>query len=363
MTSVKVTTADEPGVEKFAGTLFMAALGTMELANVELGVRLGLYEALWQHGPQTSGDLATATGTVERYVREWLEQQAVAGVLEVDDPAPPPDKRSFSLPNAHAHVLLDDNSEACMKPCAAVAPWVAKSLDLMTEEFRRGTGVAFGAFGVHDLQAAFTRPVFRHHLVQNWLPALPEVQAKLSAGSPVRIAEVGCGTGIAALTIADAYPQARIDGYDLDEASIRIAQAAAEHQGIADRVHFQVRDAGDPTIPGGYDLVMAIEMIHDVPDPVAVLSTMRTLAGTDGTVLVADERTEDVFTVPGSEMERFFYSFSPLHCLAVSMQANGAGTGTVLRANTLRDYATRAGFSTVDILDVDHPQFRLYRLS
>jgi hypothetical protein len=109
-------------------------------------------------------------------------------------------------------------------------------------------------------------------------------------------------------------------------------------------------------------LVMAIEMIHDVPDPVAVLSTMRTLAGTDGTVLVADERTEDVFTVPGSEMERFFYSFSPLHCLAVSMQANGAGTGTVLRANILRDYATRAGFSTVDILDVDHPQFRLYRL-
>jgi hypothetical protein len=104
-------------------------------------------------------------------------------------------------------------------------------------------------------------------------------------------------------------------------------------------------------------------MIHDVPDPVGVLRTMRTLAGSEGTVLVADERTEDVFSVPGNEMERFFYSFSPLHCLAVSMQAGGAGTGTVLRTDTLRDYANRAGFSAVHILDVDHPQFRLYRLS
>jgi 2-polyprenyl-3-methyl-5-hydroxy-6-metoxy-1,4-benzoquinol methylase len=170
-------------------------------------------------------------------------------------------------------------------------------------------------------------------------------------------------TGVAALTLADAYTQARIDGYDLDEASIRIAHEAAERRGVSDRVHFQVRDAGDPTVPGGYDLVMAIEMIHDVPDPVSILSTMRTLARTDGTVLVADDRTEDVFTVPGSEMERFFYSFSPLHCLAVSMQANGAGAGTVMRADTLRAYATQAGFSPLEILDVEHPQFRLYQLS
>jgi 2-polyprenyl-3-methyl-5-hydroxy-6-metoxy-1,4-benzoquinol methylase len=363
MTSVEVSSADEVQVEEFAGTLFMAALATLELANVELGVRLGLYEALWRDGPQSSGELANATGTVERYVREWLEQQAVSGVLEVDDAAQPPKARSFSLPTAHAHVLLDEDSEACMKPCAAIAPWVAKSIEIMTDEFRRGTGVAFGTFGVHDLQAAFTRPVFRHHLVQNWLPALPELQAKLSAGAPVRIAEVGCGTGVAALTIAEAYPQARVDGFDLDEASIAVARENADRQGLADRVHFEVRDAGDPTTAGDYDLVLAIEMIHDVPDPVSVLRTMRTLAGTDGTVLVADERTEDTLTVPGNEMERFFYSFSPLHCLAVSMQDSGAGTGTVMRADTLRAYATQAGFSAMDILDVEHPQFRLYQLS
>jgi 2-polyprenyl-3-methyl-5-hydroxy-6-metoxy-1,4-benzoquinol methylase len=363
MTSIELTSADEAKVEEFAGHLFTATLATMELANVELGIRLGLYEALAGHGQLTSAELAKATGTVERYVREWLEQQAVAGVLDVEDPSQAPAARRFSLPNAHAHVLLDDDSEACMKPCAAVVPWVGKSLEIMTEEFRRGEGVEFGRFDLHDLQAAFTRPVFIHHLVQDWLPSLPEVQAKLAAGQPVRIAEVGCGEGVAALTIAAAYPNAQIDGYDLDEASIRVARASAADCGVGDRVRFEMRDAGDPAITGDYDLVMALEMLHDVPDPVSVLRTMRTLAADDGTVLVVDERTEDTFTLPASEMERFLYTFSPLHCLAVSMQDGGVGTGTVLRTDTLRQYAASAGFSSVDVLDVDHPQFRLYRLS
>jgi 2-polyprenyl-3-methyl-5-hydroxy-6-metoxy-1,4-benzoquinol methylase len=123
-----------------------------------------------------------------------------------------------------------------------------------------------------------------------------------------------------------------------------------------------VRDAAEPDIRGDYDLVMAIEMLHDVPDPVAILRTMRRLAGENGAMLVVDERTEDAFTVPTNEMERFFYAFSTLHCLAVSLQDDGVGTGTVIRADTVRRYAAEAGCSTVEILDVDHPQFVLYRL-
>jgi 2-polyprenyl-3-methyl-5-hydroxy-6-metoxy-1,4-benzoquinol methylase len=363
MAGIELTEADESRVEEFAGSLFGACLATMELANVELGLRLGLYQALAGAGPMTAAELSGRAGIAERYAREWLEQQAVAGVVEVDDTAKLPDARRFELPNAHAHVLLDDDSEACMKPCAAVVPWVSKAIDIMVEEFRSGTGAAFGLFDVHDLQAAFTRPVFANHLTQNWLPALPDVQHKLDAGERVRIAEVGCGEGLAAITIARRYPNAEVHGYDLDEASIGVAQRAADDAGVGDRVRFEVRDAADPTIEGGYDLVMAIEMLHDVPDPVGILGTMRKLAAEDGTVLVVDERTEDTFTVPTNEMERFFYSFSTLHCLAVSMQNGGVGTGTVIRPDTMRRYAAEAGFSAVELLDVEHPQFALYRLS
>ncbi|MEY2571623.1 MAG: hypothetical protein QOE63_1973 [Acidimicrobiaceae bacterium] len=284
-------------------------------------------------------------------------------MVEVDDVAKPAAERRFTLPNAHAHVLIDDDSEACMKACAAVVPWLSKAIDIMVEEFRNGTGAAFGLFDLHDIQAAFTRPVFANHLTQSWLPALPEVQAKLTAGERVRIAEVGCGEGLAAITIARAYPNAEIDGFDLDEASIAVARQEAAALGLGDRARFAARDAADPAIVGDYDLVMAVEMLHDVPDPVGILRTMKRLAGASGAVLVVDERAEEAFTVPASEMERFFYTFSTLHCLAVSLQDGGVGTGTVIRPDTVRTYALDAGFSTVDVLDVEHPQFVLYRLA
>ena len=172
MAAIELTAGDEERVEEFAGALFGACLASMELANVELGVRLGLYEALAGAGPVTAAELADRAGIAPRYAREWLEQQAVAGVVEVDDASKPPEERRFELPNAHAHVLLDDDSEACMKPCAAVVPWLSKAIDIMVEEFRQGTGAAFGAFDLHDVQAAFTRPVFANHLTQNWLPAV-----------------------------------------------------------------------------------------------------------------------------------------------------------------------------------------------
>lgn len=363
MSTIELSADEETRVEEFAGKLFDACLGTMELANVELGIRLGFYEALAGSGPTTPGELAATTRVIERYAREWLEQQAVAGIVEVDDTTGVASERRFTLPDAHAHVLIEDDSEACMKPCAAVVPWVAKALDIMVEEFRRGDGAAFGLFDLHDVQAAFTRPVFVNHLTQHWLPALPDVQAKLTSGSPMRVAEVGCGEGLAAILLAKEYPSVEIDGYDLDEASIAVAQRGAVDAGVDERVRFHARDAADPAIEGDYDLVMAIEMIHDVPDPVGILRTMRKLAGEGGAVLVVDERTEDSFTVPANEMERLFYSFSTLHCLAVSMQDGGAGTGTVIRAETLRGYAKEAGFAAVEILDVDHPQFRLYRLT
>jgi 2-polyprenyl-3-methyl-5-hydroxy-6-metoxy-1,4-benzoquinol methylase len=362
MATIELRPEDEAEVEAFAGNLFMACLATMELANVELGVRLGLYEAMAGAAPMTARDLAAATGIAERYAREWLEQQATAAVVEVADAQQPAEERRFLLPNAHAHVLIDDDSEACMKPCAAVVPWVGKALDIMTAEFKQGTGAAFGLFDLHDLQAAFTRPVFANHLTQHWLPAVAEVQVKLSSGQPVRIAEVGSGEGLAAITIATAYPNAIVDGYDLEQASVAAAQREAAAAGVADRARFEARDAGDPAIAGDYDLVMAIEMLHDMPDPVAILRTMKRLAGAEGAVLVVDERTEDAFTVPTTEMERFFYCFSTLHCLAVSMQDGGVGTGTVIRADDVRRYATEAGFDSVEVLDVEHPQFVLYRL-
>jgi 2-polyprenyl-3-methyl-5-hydroxy-6-metoxy-1,4-benzoquinol methylase len=154
-----------------------------------------------------------------------------------------------------------------------------------------------------------------------------------------------------------------VDGFDVDEASIELARANAAASGLEDRVRFHVRDASDPTLEGTYDLVTAFECIHDMPRPVEVLRTMRRLAGSDGAVIVMDENVAERFTAPGDEMERFFYGASVLCCLPTGMASQpSAATGTVMRPDTLRRYAIEAGFRAVELLPLEHPFFRFYRL-
>lgn len=365
--TITTTDVDIEQVEALSGRLFMAGLEALELLNVELGLRLGLYAALADGGLLTTAELAGATGIAERYAREWLEQQAVTGILHVDDVAADAPSRRYELPAAHAHVLLDPDSPANTTPLAAFVAEAGRMVPAVVDAFRTGGGVAYADYAIHDLQAAFTRPVFVNNLLQEWLPALPDVHARLVAGEPVRIAEIGCGEGIAAITIGRAFPSVIVHGYDLDEASVAAARRHAAEGGVGDRVRFEVADAskGAAAISDGppYDLVFAIEMLHDVPDPVGVLATMRELRAPGGTVLVADERVADEFTAPGDEMERFMYAASVLHCLPVGMAEEGsAATGTVIRSSIVRDYSTRAGFTATTVLPVDHPQFRLYRL-
>jgi SAM-dependent methyltransferase len=163
--------------------------------------------------------------------------------------------------------------------------------------------------------------------------------------------------------MARAYPNVRVDGFDLDAPSIELARANAAEAGVADRVQFHVVDAADPDLAGRYDLVTVFEAIHDLSQPVAVLESMRSLAGPDGTVLVVDERTADTFTAPGDDMERCLYGYSVLFCLPTGMADQpSAATGTVMRAGTLEGYAHEAGFESTQVLPVEHPQFRLYRL-
>jgi 2-polyprenyl-3-methyl-5-hydroxy-6-metoxy-1,4-benzoquinol methylase len=364
-TTIDLTQQDTAQVEAFSGQLFMAGLGALELLSVELGLRLGLYEALAGHGPTTVAELASATGIAERYAQEWLEQQAVSGTLDVDDVERAPGDRTYTLPPAHAHVLLDPDSPANTTPVAGFVAAGGRILPMVADAFRRGGGVPYADYEVHDLQAAFTRPAFKQSLVQEWLPALADIQCRLDAGEALRIAEIGCGEGMAAIAIAAAYPRVRVDGFDIDDASVAAARKLASEAGVGDRVRFEVWDAsGKAQTPAHrYDLVMAIEMLHDTSDPIGILRTMRSLRAEGGEVLVVDERVADAFTAPGDEIERFMYVASVLHCLPVGMVDEGsAATGTVIRADTVRRYAAAAGFGSVAVLPVEHPQFRLYRL-
>ncbi len=360
----ETTTADpEEQAGAFAEQLFGAALGAIELATIDLGRRHGLYEALRFDGPATSAELADRAGIAERYAREWLEQQAASGVLTVDDQTAPAAERRFELPDAHAVVLLDGEHPAFSGVMADIPAIIGRTIDQLSEAFRSGGGVPYAAYQLHDMQAGFTRPMFAASLVSEWLPALTDVQARLEAGEALRIADIGCGEGWSSIYVAEAYPNVTVHGYDLDDASIAAARRHATSRGVDDRVHFEVQDVTDPSFGERYDLVWAIEMIHDLADPVGALTAMRRLAGVDGTVLVIDENATEAFEAPADEIQRLLYAFSVVHCLPAGMaDSPSAGTGTLMRPDTLRSYAASAGFASVEILPVEHPFFRFYRL-
>ncbi|MGH2350290.1 MAG: SAM-dependent methyltransferase [Chloroflexota bacterium] len=348
-----------------AGRLFQSFLGTMDLLAVYLGDRLGLYRALAEGGPATAGELAARTGTHQRYVREWLEQQAVTGILDVDDDAAEAAARRYRLRPGYAEVLLDQDSLSYLAYLGRFAVALGTTAPAVRDAFRNGGGVSWEQFG-EDMRAGqgeANRPIFGTLLGTAWLPAIPDIHARLGAETPARVADIACGVGWSSIAIAKAYPNVQVDGFDLDAPAIETARQNAAAAGVADRVRFHGRDAGDPALAGRYDLVIICEALHDLSRPVEALQTMRRLAAAGGAVVVVDERAAEVFAAPGDDTERLLYGYSVLCCLACGLaEQPSAATGTVMRPATLRQYAQEAGFREMEVLPIEHDVFRIYRL-
>jgi len=345
--------------------MFGATIATLDLFHVWLGERLGLYRALADDGPATAAELAKRAGINDRYAREWLEQQAVAGLLAVDDTGDPA-TRTFSIPPGHDEVFLDRDSLSYMTPFALGVVGMAQALPQVREAFVTGSGVPYEAYGADTRQFIgwANRPMFVNLLASEWFPGVPGLVDRLQADPPARIADVGCGTGWSSIAIARGFPKTLVTGLDLDEASIDEARQNAVDSGVIDRVTFDVRNAADPQLAGSFDLVCAFETIHDMVDPVGALRAMRALRAEGGTVLVADERVSDVFTTEVEAGERFQWGWSAIHCLPCALtDPPAAGTGTIMRASTFRGYALEAGFTDVEVLPIEHDFWRFYRLT
>jgi 2-polyprenyl-3-methyl-5-hydroxy-6-metoxy-1,4-benzoquinol methylase len=342
--------------------LFNATIGAMDLAGVYLGERLGLYRVIVERGPLTSTELAEAAGLHERYAREWLEQQAASSILDAEEDG---GTWRFRLPEGHAEALADTSSLNYVTPFSLLTVACLRPIDDLLEAFRTGDGVPYAAYGadLHEGQGAFTRPLFLSLLSQEWLPCVSEIHERLLADPPARVADVACGIGWSSIGIARGYSSVTVDGIDLDEASIALAQRNLTGSGVEDRVTFAVSDAADPRLSGRYDLVTIFEALHDMSYPVEVLRACRGMLAEGGLILIGDERTDDSFGPDASELERLYYGFSILHCLPVGMVGEGAaGTGTVMREHTVEHYASAAGFTSFEVAPIENDFWRFYVL-
>ncbi|MGN9911305.1 SAM-dependent methyltransferase [Phytohabitans sp. LJ34] len=352
---------DDP-TEALADRLFRDALGALELYTVYLGDRLGLYRALHEGGPATSTELADRTGTAERYIREWLEHHAASGLLEVDDVAAGPLDRRYHLPAAHVPVLADRDDVRFAAHRAIDIVRGGRPLPDLVEAFRTG-GAPPRLPWEPEGRAADNRPTYLAHLGAEWLPAIADVDRRLRAQPPARVADLACGMGWSSIAIARAYPLVTVDGFDLDAAAIADAGRNAAAEGLADRVSFSVADAAAPALSGRYDLVTILEGFHDMARPVDVLRAVRSMLADGGSVVMIDEKVADEFTAPAPDLERYHYGWSVVTCLPGAMgDPETAATGAVMRTATLRRYAGEAGFHSVEVLPIETATWRFYRL-
>jgi len=295
-------------------------------------------------------------------VREWLEHHAASGLLAVDDPAAGPLERRYRMPPEHVPVLADPDNVSYEAYRGVEAVRAARPLPELVEAFRNG-GAPPPLPWEPEGRAEFNRALFVNLLGSEWLPAIPEVDRRLRAQPPARVADVACGTGWSSIAMARTYPSVTVDGFDLDPDVVAAATDNAGQAGVADRVRFAVLDAADPDLPGRYDLVTIFEALHDMSRPVEALRAAHAMLADGGSVVIADERVEDEFTAPAPERDRRAYGWSVVSCLPGAMGDPGtAATGAVMRPATLAGYARTAGFGQTETLPVDAGDWRFYRL-
>ena len=346
-------------IDTFAERLFNEVNAAMSCLNLYLGHRLGLYQTIADVGSTTPPELAQRTRYNERYLREWLECMAVGGYLDHEATT-----GRFSLSPEQAVVLLDRDNPAYSMPFLCFIPSFANIITPLMEAFRSGGGIPFEAYGADTLEGIGmgNRPMFVNDYVAKWIPAMPDIETRLQAGG--RVLEIGCGVGWASISLARGFPNIQIDAVDVDAASIKQAQYNAQQAGVTDRIVFHLDSAEETPLSGSYDLVTAFEVIHDMAYPVKALRRMHELAAPDGAVLIGDEAADESLEENRNFLGHFFYNCSVLHCLPQAMVYPGsAATGTVMRPSTLRNYAQEAGFTRVDILPIENPFWRFYRLT
>jgi ubiquinone/menaquinone biosynthesis C-methylase UbiE len=360
--------SQEARAELLALRLLSQLGGAVELLTVELGRRLGLYQVLAALGPTTAAELAEHGAIAPRYAVEWLDQQAAAGIVDVE---PEPDavgERRFVLPPGHQAVLLDPGSPAYLVGAAPLLYGVASSVGAVADAFATGRGVEYGDFGdaLRLGIAELNRPGYTLS-VRDWVEQLPDIATRLDRGGVVL--DAGCGEGWSSIGLARAFPNATVVGVDLDVASVKAARHHVTRAGLDGRVRIMRANAADVDVlravtdNGPVTLVTVFQALHDMGRPVDALAAFRELLSPGGAVLVADEHGDDVKAAPADEAERLKLAMSVLHCLpATWAESDEVLNGTVLRGHTFSGWAETAGFARHELLPIEHPFWRFHRL-
>lgn len=343
---------DREKIERFLDRFVGFAAGTTTIALLAIADRSGLSGWLGQHGGGTAAEIAAGADLDERYVAEILSGLTSAGVVEHDDGV-------FTLPPEHAVFLSDESNPYFMGGWLDMLPAAMDKLDRLAEVTIHGGGIPFDEFEgglINGLDRA-NGPSQQVLLTRKWLSGVPGLVERLEAG--IRVADVGCGTGTAAIEMARAYPRAEVVGYDVSATSLGLARTRSD--GI-DNLTFEARSADEIPVDPGFDLVTAFDVIHDLANPLAGLTRIREALRPDGVFLMMEPNVGSDLDDNLGDIGALFYGISTLHCLTQSLAQEGAGLGAAWGREQAEEMAAEAGFASIDRLDEITNRFSAFYL-
>jgi 2-polyprenyl-3-methyl-5-hydroxy-6-metoxy-1,4-benzoquinol methylase len=332
---------NEQKLHDFVGRMLGDLGAASSIPLVRIGDKFGLYKKLHADGPMTSSELADASGLAERYIREWLSAQAASGFLTYD-----PKSKKFTLPPEQAMVFAIEGSPVYMMGAYDAAVAMIDNQHDVENAFRTGKGVGWGDQSqcLACATAKFFQPGYQNHIVQEWLPALDGVLAKLKRGA--RVADVGCGHGVSTAIMADAFPNSEFVGIDFHENSIAAARKHAKAHGVERNTRFETGLAKEFAGGEGYDLVCTFDCLHDMGDPAGASRHIRQCLKPDGTWMIVEPMAGDTLEQNLNPVGRLFYQASTMICVPTSLaQEVGAALGAQAGEAKLREVVTGAGFS------------------
>lgn len=329
---------NEDRLNAFLGKAVGDLGAAISAALVSIGDELGFYKVLAE-GPLSASELAKRTETNERYVREWLANQAAGGYVDYDETS-----QTFSLSPEQAACLANPNGPADLPGAFQIVRDVFHVRDRAVENFRKGTGMEWGEH--HPCLFAgterFFRATYNTNLLTSWLPALEGGMEKLQSGA--HVADVGCGHGASTILMAQTFPRSTFVGVDYHASSIETARLRAKEAGV-ENVRFEHADATSYN-GGKYDLIAFFDCIHDMADPAGAARHARQSLASDGHVMVVEPFASDRLQDNLNPVGRVYYGASTLVCVPVSLARNGPALGAQAGERQLRDvFVSQAGFS------------------
>lgn len=321
-----------------------------------IGDRLGLFKAMKESGPVTSDELAARTQLSERYLREWLNAMAAAQYVAYDATS-----RKYHLTPEYAMVLADEESPFFAGSYFQMVQSVMTVAPKVSESFLTGKGVDQADYPPWMFEASERNsfPRYKYKLIKKWIAAMPDVVERLRAGGTA--VDVGCGGGRAVILIAQAFPKARVFGYDLVAQSIERARRNAQAVGVADRVVFEVSNGVN--LPNSkFDLITTFDVVHDAVDPVGLMSAIRSALAPGGTYLVQEINVSSKPEENHRPLGKMVYSISIMYCMTTSLAHGGAGIGAAMGEVKARELAEQAGFKHFRRLPIEDDFAVLYEL-